>query len=360
MDELIKIDNVRKVYTVGNEKVVALDKIDLNIGRGEICCVLGTSGSGKSTLLNMIAGLEKPTSGQIKIGKYDIVKMTETQLAKFRQKHIGFVFQSYNLIAIKLRGTEGAAGNDGVDGESQVPITSKNGGKIDRLRPTGQFKANQAKDYNTMDGIFISIDFARNLQKQYAKLMGTKDSFKSYNNAKIKVDDFANVEQVEAKLKSFGFSTYSAKQELDQAKSTSKIIQLVLGALGGISLLVAAIGITNTMVMSIYERTREIGVMKVLGCELKDIRMLFLMEAGGIGLIGGTVGLLFSYTISFAINKLSASYMGDMMGTTGISQIPPWLALVGIGFSIMVGIISGYAPANRAVKISALSAIKTE
>lgn len=99
MDELIKIDNVRKVYTVGNEKVVALDKIDLNIGRGEICCVLGTSGSGKSTLLNMIAGLEKPTSGQIKIGKYDIVKMTETQLAKFRQKHIGFVFQSYNLIA---------------------------------------------------------------------------------------------------------------------------------------------------------------------------------------------------------------------------------------------------------------------
>jgi len=99
MDELIKIDNLRKVYTVGNEKVVALDKINLSIGRGEICCVLGTSGSGKSTLLNMIAGLEKPSSGQVKIGKYDIVKMNETQLAKFRQKHIGFVFQSYNLIA---------------------------------------------------------------------------------------------------------------------------------------------------------------------------------------------------------------------------------------------------------------------
>lgn len=271
-------------------------------------------------------------------------------------------------VSIKLRGTEAAGSMEGMEGtvgtvgtgETEIPITSKTGGKIDKLKTMGQFKANQAKDFNTMDGIFISIDFARNLRKQYDKLMGTKDSFKSYNNAKIKVDDFANVEQVEEKLKSFGFSTYSAKQELEQAKSTSKIIQLILGALGGISLIVAAIGITNTMVMSIYERTREIGVMKVLGCELKNIRMLFLMEAGGIGLMGGVIGLVISYTISFVINKLSASFMGEMMGTSGISQIPFWLALVGIGFSIMVGIISGYAPANRAVKISALSAIKTE
>lgn len=99
MDDLIKIENLRKVYIVGNEKVVALDRINLNIKKGEICCILGTSGSGKSTLLNMIAGLEKPTSGNIQIGKFDIAKMDETHLAKFRQKNIGFVFQSYNLIA---------------------------------------------------------------------------------------------------------------------------------------------------------------------------------------------------------------------------------------------------------------------
>jgi len=265
-------------------------------------------------------------------------------------------------ISLKSRGTEGTGSMDGTGGTevAELPITSKTGGKIDKLKTMGQFKANQAKDYNTMDGIFISIDFARNLQKQYAKINGTKDTFKSYSSAKIKVDDFANVETVEAKLKSFGFDTYSAKQELDQAKSTSKTIQLVLGALGGISLIVAAIGITNTMVMSIYERTREIGVMKVLGCELKNIRMLFLMEAGGIGLMGGVIGLVISYIISFAINKVSASFISDMMGTANISQIPLWLALLGIGFSILVGLISGYAPANRAVKISALSAIKTE
>ena len=94
----IEIKNIRKVYKVGNEKVVALDDITLNIAKGEICCLLGTSGSGKSTLLNLMAGLEKPTKGSIYIYKKPIHKMNENQLAKFRQKNIGFIFQSYNLM----------------------------------------------------------------------------------------------------------------------------------------------------------------------------------------------------------------------------------------------------------------------
>ncbi|MEG0978653.1 MAG: ABC transporter ATP-binding protein [Oscillospiraceae bacterium] len=98
MSNLIEITNLRKVYKIGEEKIVALDDINLSIAKGEICCILGTSGSGKSTLLNMIAGLEKPSRGNILIGKNNIAKMDEKQLVKFRQKHIGFVFQSYNLL----------------------------------------------------------------------------------------------------------------------------------------------------------------------------------------------------------------------------------------------------------------------
>lgn len=97
---IIHVENLRKVYNLGQEKVVALNNINLDIYKGEILCIFGTSGSGKSTFLNMLAGLEKPTRGKVLIGKTDITKLSENQLAVFRQRHIGFIFQSYNLINI--------------------------------------------------------------------------------------------------------------------------------------------------------------------------------------------------------------------------------------------------------------------
>ncbi|MBQ7668168.1 MAG: ABC transporter ATP-binding protein [Clostridia bacterium] len=98
MEPIIKIENVRKIYKVGNEKILALDGVDLTINKGEFCCLLGTSGSGKSTLLNVMAGIEKLTSGEIIIRNRCINKMTETQLSIFRQKYLGFIFQAYNLV----------------------------------------------------------------------------------------------------------------------------------------------------------------------------------------------------------------------------------------------------------------------
>jgi len=97
-NNIIEIRNLRKVYHVGSEKVVALNHITLDIEAGEFCCLVGTSGSGKSTLLNMLAGLEKPSLGTVRIKGQAIEKMSEKQLARFRQENIGFIFQSYNLI----------------------------------------------------------------------------------------------------------------------------------------------------------------------------------------------------------------------------------------------------------------------
>ena len=97
-DVVISVKNLRKVYTVGTERVIALAGVDMQIRRGEICCLFGQSGSGKSTLLNMLAGLEKPTAGEIAIFGKRIDKMSETQLADFRRNNFGFVFQSYNLL----------------------------------------------------------------------------------------------------------------------------------------------------------------------------------------------------------------------------------------------------------------------
>lgn len=94
----ISVRKLRKVYVMGEERVVALRNIDLDIARGEVCCIFGTSGSGKSTLLNQLAGLERPTHGVVRIGGVPISNLNENELAAFRQKHIGFVFQSYNLL----------------------------------------------------------------------------------------------------------------------------------------------------------------------------------------------------------------------------------------------------------------------
>lgn len=95
---LIQVKNIRKVYVMGTEKVVALDDVSLDIYKGEFVCFLGTSGSGKSTFLNMVAGLEKPTRGEIWIGKVPIHKLSEADVTLFRQKNIGFIFQAYHLI----------------------------------------------------------------------------------------------------------------------------------------------------------------------------------------------------------------------------------------------------------------------
>jgi len=98
LEDLIILKNLRKVYRMGDEKIIALNDINLSIAKEEFVCLLGTSGSGKSTLLNMMAGLEKPTKGEIYINKIPIHKLNERDVTRFRQKYVGFVFQSYNLI----------------------------------------------------------------------------------------------------------------------------------------------------------------------------------------------------------------------------------------------------------------------
>ena len=98
LEKIIELKNVRKLYRMGDERIIALDNISLTFEREKIYCLLGTSGSGKSTLLNLIAGLERPTKGEIIFCGEHIEALSEKQLALFRQKHVGFVFQSYNLL----------------------------------------------------------------------------------------------------------------------------------------------------------------------------------------------------------------------------------------------------------------------
>lgn len=177
-----------------------------------------------------------------------------------------------------------------------------------------------------------------------------------YSYAELEVDDKDHVTEVANKLKELGYQVETNMEYMESMEKQMAIIQAVLGGIGAVSLFVAAIGIANTMMMSIYERTKEIGVMKVLGCSLRNIREMFLLEAGFIGIIGGIIGNILSLLMSFLINFLAGR--AQMMDGAKISYIPPWLMLASIGFAMMVGIIAGYFPAKRAMKLSPLEAIR--
>ena len=173
------------------------------------------------------------------------------------------------------------------------------------------------------------------------------------------MDDVEHVEEVQKKLTDMGFQASSNADWMKQSEQQSSMIQAVLGGIGAVSLFVAAIGIANTMMMSIYERTKEIGVMKVLGCDMGNIRSMFLIESGFIGFMGGVLGALLSYGVSVIVNRFVS--MSDMMGMSGnLSRIPLWLAFAAIGFAVFVGMAAGFMPAMRAMKLSPLAAIRNE
>ncbi len=186
-----------------------------------------------------------------------------------------------------------------------------------------------------------------------------------YDQAYVFVDDMKNVKEVQQRISDMGFQANSMMQWLEQSQKSMVLVQAVLGGIGAVSLLVAAIGIINTMMMSIYERTREIGVMKVLGCDMTDIRNLFLMESGSIGLLGGFVGLIVSLLLSLLINFTSSHSGGENMGmmmpgSSGLSYIPLWLYLFGLIFAILIGTAAGYLPSKRAMRLSPLAALRND
>lgn len=219
-------------------------------------------------------------------------------------------------------------------------------------------------DGNNSWSIIMPIKELENLQKEKKKWEESQSEgntssnsrkSKEYERVMVKVDEIDNVQKVQQQIKDMGFRASSLTDELEAMKETTRMLRLVLGAIGAISMVVAAISITNTMVMAIYERTKEIGIMKVIGASLKDIKGLFLTEAAFIGFSGGIIGIIVSYGASFLVN-----FVAQRQGSTMQSAIPIWLALGGIAFSTAVGVIAGYLPAKRAMKLSALMAIKTE
>ncbi len=221
-------------------------------------------------------------------------------------------------------------------------------------------------DLNALESVLKQIYRNKVIPGQPTQKNGKPYKNFCYETCVINVDKMENVNDILTTVQEMGFSAYSNVEWMESMQQSSRTSQMVLGGIGAVSLFVAAIGIANTMMMSIYERTKEIGVIKVLGCSLGNIRMLFLMEAAFIGFLGGVVGVGLSYAISAVINRLTSGMMGDYsyygssVEPTGISYIPLWLTFAAMGFAVLVGVVSGFLPALRAMKLSPLAAIRNE
>lgn len=257
-----------------------------------------------------------------------------------------------------------AIGQNG--GEKKTPVKAP---KKHVVRASGIVEGDMETYTANYYSVFCDLETLTNLLKkefsgrvipgQPSTKSGKPFKYLTYSSAKVQVDELDHVEEASKAIRDMGFNVNSNVEFMNAMKSQFAIIQAVLGGIGAVSLLVAAIGIANTMMMSIYERTKEIGVIKVLGCGLKNIKQMFLLEAAFIGLFGGIIGNLLSFLMSFVINTLVGS--SGAMGFSGnISYIPLWLVLVSMVFAVFVGMVAGYFPALRAMRLSPLAAIRTE
>jgi putative ABC transport system permease protein len=187
-----------------------------------------------------------------------------------------------------------------------------------------------------------------------------------YSMLLVKANDVKSVIDISQAINDLGYQAYTPQSTVQSINSFFLVLQVVFGGVGAIALLVAAIGIANTMTMAILERTREIGIMKAIGAKNKDILSIFLGEAAGIGLVGGIGGVVIGWVASKLLNVIALSYFASQASSGMGSSIsmatstPAWLMLFALLFSIVVGLLSGLVPAIQAASLIPVNALKYE
>ena len=192
-------------------------------------------------------------------------------------------------------------------------------------------------------------------------LRDTSGNKPAYASLTVRVKTPSLVDATEAKIKDLGFAAFSL---LDASKSLRiffSVFDLLLGIFGSLALAVATLGIINTLVMAILERRREIGVLKALGAADRDVKELFFVEAGVMGLAGGVLGVFFGWLIGAALTFGTNVYLKrqDLPGVH-IAAVPWWLVAGAIGFSVLVSLAAGLYPASRAAKLDPVEALRYE
>lgn len=227
---------------------------------------------------------------------------------------------------------------------------------------------NPTKEWEYDRRVFADDSVIPELEKIYTantEQTNTTDLF--YQNVFVYADKLENVSQVSTSIRDEGFYVYSISDELDQMDVFFLALKAGLIFVGTIAILIASIGIFNTMTMAVTERTREIGVMKAIGAKPKLIQRLFIMESAWIGVLGTVIAIILSYGVSMIANYLlpiivmSALGEEDLEGLNITFSVIPWqLILIASAISIGVAVLSGWRPARKATKIDVIQALRQE
>ncbi len=187
-----------------------------------------------------------------------------------------------------------------------------------------------------------------------------------YTMAVVKVNDVSHVLEITDQIKTLGYQAFTPQSFVQGINSFFIVLQVVFGGVGAIALLVAAIGIANTMAMAILERTREIGLMKAIGATNRDVLSVFLGEAAGIGFLGGLGGVALGWSAGQVINVVALAYLAGQAAQQGgppptvAVYTPPWLPAFTLLFATFIGLVSGLYPALRAATLVPVLALKYE
>jgi len=185
---------------------------------------------------------------------------------------------------------------------------------------------------------------------------------RGYDGLVVKATSMAAVPAVEDQVKAMGFQARSLRTFLDLANRIFAVLNTLLGSVGGLALFVAALGVTNTMIMAVYERTREIGILKAIGASRGDVLRLFIVEAALIGFLGGVLGLALGTLLGRGVDWAAHWYLESegVRGIGSLSVVPWWLALGALSFGTLVGLAAGVSPASRAARLDPVAALRYE
>lgn len=234
--------------------------------------------------------------------------------------------------------------------------------KVIRLQVAGIIKSSSSEaDYS----VYMSLEQVQDIN---GWVMGRRinPDQDGYDTVLVVAEDRTQVLDITDQINEMGFMAYTSQEYIQSVNSFFVVLQIIFGGVGGVALLVAAIGIANTMTMAILERTREIGLMKAVGATNQDVLSIFLGEAAGIGFIGGTGGIAVGILVGKLIDVFGSVYMAGQAsaaygGAGDISvSTPIWLMLFAVLFSTLVGLVSGMYPALRAASLVPVEALKYE